>query len=86
MKKLLLLMLLPLAGCASFNDALKGDENTPGLGTHSYSVLPDGTVQIDVHSIYGGPGLEVIQEDGKVTTTVIPADRIKLEIIKDLIP
>lgn len=73
------------SGCANMADIFRTDDSSAGLGTHVYTVGPDGTIKLEVHSVYGGPGLEVSTDsDGQLRTiSVKPAGKLT---INDLLP
>ena len=76
------ILLLPLlAGCGTLTEALDTPSgNDHSLGTHNYTVAPDGTLTIEVRSLYGGPGITVERRgDGTSLVTVQPAARVQLE-------
>ena len=81
-----LILLIPLlAGCSGLQQALQPSDAGPGLGSHSYNVLPDGSLKVDVHSIYGGPAVTVEGEGESRKMTITPASRIQVEKLIDVL-
>ena len=78
-------LLLLLGGCSTFQQALQPTDAGPGLGTHSYTIQPDGSLQVDVHSIYGGPSVVVEGEGENRKMTIVPASRIQVEKLIDVL-
>lgn len=85
------LFLLILTGCVSTLESIvtPGGEKR-GLGDHEYDVKPDGSVNVKVHSVYGGPELTIEtteDEEGREVTRVrvSPAGRVTLEELLPLL-
>ncbi|TVO70884.1 hypothetical protein FHP88_15635 [Sedimenticola selenatireducens] len=75
---LFVFMALALVGCG--NDTLVRGENDQALGTHKYSVKPDGTVSIDTRSLRGAPDVEIHRPDG--TTVHIRSSDVQKQLGK----
>jgi len=87
MKKILLIIaaLFVLPGCTELLEATKPTDGSAGLGTHSYTVAPDGSLQVEVHSIYGGPSVIVEGEGENRKMVITPASRIQIEKLIDVL-
>ena len=72
----LALLLLFLTGCETL---MTTSDGRVGLGTHEYTISPDGAVDVKVHSVYGGPAITIEGEGENRKLTVVPATRIQIE-------